>query len=110
MVQAGFVETHFAERGHVGEHGVLALPLHIIPARDLNASAHWIGQVRQALPHKDQPRRIGVGEGLENDGVDDAEDGGIRANAERQHSNAGQRIAGTAAESACSVAEVTDER
>ena len=110
MVQAGFAETHFTERGHVGEHGVLALPLHIIPARDLNASAHWIGQVRQALPHKDQPRRIGVGEGLENDGVDDAEDGGIRANAERQHSNAGQRIAGTPAKHANSKLKVANQR
>ena len=81
MLNARFVQAQLPERGHVAEDRILAFPLQIVPARDLNASARWIGHIRKALPYKDQPGGVGVGKGRENHRVDHAEDGGVRADA-----------------------------
>ena len=51
-----------------------------------------------------------VGKRLQHDGVDDAEDGGVGADAERHRDDDGERIAGLLAQAAHAVANVLRRR
>ena len=100
MIEAAFAYAHFAECRHVRERGILPLPLQIIPPRHLYAPTRWIGHIRDAFPHENQPLRIGIRQRLQNNGMDHAEDSDICANPQRQNSDACQCVARTPAEQA----------
>jgi len=61
------------------------------------------------LPHHRQPVRIGIGERPEEQRVDDAEDGGVGADAERERGNGDEGESRRADQEARRVAEVLDE-
>ncbi len=65
----------------------------------------WIGPL-----HADQAIRIGIRQRTEEDRVDEAEDGGVGADTERQREDRGERETGIAPQHAQRVADIPDER
>ena len=63
-----------------------------------------------ALPYDDEAAAVAVGKGLEEDAVDDAEEGGGGSDAEGQGEDCGEGEAGGLAELAETVTDVLEER
>jgi hypothetical protein len=91
-------------RGHRGERGALLLPILKVQGRDPIAEA-----ARRLLPELNQPFRLRIPERLEEDAVEETEDGGIRAEAERDGQHRDHREPGTLAQAAEGKPEVCRE-
>ena len=58
---------------------------------------------------RDEPRRIGVGQGLQQHSMNDAEDRGVSSDAKRQSERGNQRDGGVLAERPQCIAEILNE-
>ena len=72
---------------------VLLLPVEVVGRRDRERLHARESARRRRVPHADEPVGLGVGERLEQDGVDDAEDRGVGADAQREDRQGREREA-----------------
>src|ERR1700739_3862593 len=76
------------QEGHVGEGGGLPAP-DIFMAGIGSGVGKEFFEVVDALPHDDQVAAVAVGEGFEEDGVDDREEGGGGSDAKGEREDGG---------------------
>ena len=77
MLEAGLVQADVAESSHFVEDRILLSPGLVAVMSGLDAAPGRVGHIRIAFPNQHQARWIGVGKGLENHRVDDAENRGV---------------------------------
>jgi hypothetical protein len=90
LAAAGQVQARVLDERHLLEDVVLTLPVEIVGGRNGEGSHPREGCRGRRMPDPHEPRGIGIRQRLEQDRVDDAEDGGVGADAESQDGNRGQ--------------------
>ena len=102
-------EGHVARRGQVLERRLMASPVEIRRGRR-EAAAERVGRPRVALDDGDDAPGIVERQSSKHDAVDDREDGGGGADAEREHTDGDERERGRLPESPNRGAEIVDHR
>jgi hypothetical protein len=97
------------EQGEVGEGGGLATPDVGVAGAGSDVGEEFFEEA-DALPYDDEAAAVAVGEGLEEDAVDYAEEGGGGSDAEGEGEDGGEGEAGGLAELTEAVANVLEER
>ena len=95
---------------HLLEDVVLRLPVEVVRRRDAEGLHAGEDVLRRNVRHDDEAVRVGIREGLQEDGVDDAEDRRVRADAEREDADRHGRKARVLPQHAERVSDVLRER
>ena len=91
---ASDVETGAMVEGHLLEDIILFLPIEEVRCGDREARHSGETRLGRDMPELDEAIRIAERQGLQQDGVDHAEDGGIGANTEGHDEDGNQGKAG----------------
>src|ERR1041385_9168188 len=106
-VAAGEVRTPPTFEGQVFKRLALRLPVEIIRHRNFVALDT---ATRVLVPNRDDAIQIGKFEGLQNQRIDGAEDGAVRADAEGERDHGNRREARALDQVANRITDITEER
>ena len=109
LARSGERRPSWRSHGHVGEDVVLGLPVVIVGGRDAEVLASREDVLGRGVRDDDDPLRLGEGKRLEQDRVDDAENGRVRPDAQGEHADRDGGEPGALAERAERVPEVLTE-
>jgi len=105
---ASQIETAVLDGAHSLKNGVLRLPVGEIPGRRL-VLVLFIERQANFFPHHYQTISVGIGQALKQDDIDDGENRGVGADAERQSENSDGGEARILAEHAQTVANIGEK-
>ncbi|MEI9980397.1 MAG: hypothetical protein WDN23_15605 [Edaphobacter sp.] len=96
------------EEGHIGEGGGLATPDVLVACVGSGVGEEFVEEAN-LLPDDDEVAAVAVGEGLEEDGVDDGEESGGGSDAQRESEDGGECEGRGFAQLAQAVAEILQD-
>src|ERR1051326_6325104 len=109
MIPAGLFQISRSERRHRTEGGVLPLPFDEILSPDPRTLEHRTADAGEFFPDEYQPVRLRIRQRLQDHGINNSENGGVRADAQRENRNAHQGVARTLNQRAKGMPKVAQE-